>query len=111
MLGAIARFETRYHLRQPLFYILAGMFALLAFWGVADDDVTIGGGVGNVYRNAPYVTMQFMLVLGVFGVLTTTAFGVSPRSEIGARSLSALYGFFEYKVSFTARPTCGTSSV
>ena len=74
MLGAIARFETRYHLRQPLFYILAGMFALLAFWGVADDDVTIGGGVGNVYRNAPYVTMQFMLVLGVFGVLTTTAF-------------------------------------
>ena len=74
MLGAIARFETRYHLRQPLFYILAGIFALLAFAGVADDDVTIGGGVGNVYRNAPFVTMQFMLVLGVFGVLTTTAF-------------------------------------
>lgn len=74
MLGAIARFETRYHLRQPLFYILTGIFALLAFGGVADEDITIGGGVGNVYRNAPYVTMQFMLVLGVFGVLTTTAF-------------------------------------
>lgn len=74
MLGAIARFEIRYHLRQPLFYILTGIFMLLAFGGVADSDITIGGGVGNVYRNAPYVTMQFMLVLGVFGVLTTTAF-------------------------------------
>ncbi|MFL6247426.1 MAG: ABC transporter permease/M1 family aminopeptidase [Thermoanaerobaculia bacterium] len=74
MLGAIARFEIRYHLRQPLFYILTVIFGLLAFAGVADDDVTIGGGVGNVFRNAPFVTMQFMLVLGVFGVLTTTAF-------------------------------------
>jgi ABC-2 type transport system permease protein len=74
MLGAIARFEIRYHFRQPLFYILATIFGLLAFAGVADDDITVGGGVGNVYRNAPYVTMQFMLVLSVFGVLATTAF-------------------------------------
>jgi ABC-2 type transport system permease protein len=74
MIGAIARFEIRYHLRQPLFYILTTIFALLAFFAVASEGVTIGGGVGNVYRNAPFVTMQFLLVLSVFGVLTTTAF-------------------------------------
>ncbi|MDP9193755.1 MAG: hypothetical protein M3P06_18840 [Acidobacteriota bacterium] len=74
MLGAIARFEVRYHLRNFLFYILTFIFALLAFAGVASDGVTIGGGIGNVHRNAPFVTMQFLLVLSVFGVLTTTAF-------------------------------------
>ncbi len=74
MLGAIARFEVRYHLRNFLFYILTIIFALLAFAGVASDGVTIGGGIGNVHRNAPFVTMQFLLVLSVFGVLTTTAF-------------------------------------
>ena len=74
MVGAIARFEIRYHLRQPLFYILTFLFALLAFALVTSEGVTTGGGVGNVNRNAPYVTMQFMLVLSIFGVLTTTAF-------------------------------------
>jgi ABC-type transport system involved in multi-copper enzyme maturation permease subunit len=74
MIGAIARFEIRYHLKQPLFYILTVIFALLAFFAVASEGVTIGGGVGNVHRNAPWVTMQFLLVLSVFGVLTTTAF-------------------------------------
>jgi ABC-type transport system involved in multi-copper enzyme maturation permease subunit len=74
MIGAIARFEIRYHLRQFLFYILTFLFALLAFAAVSSEGVQIGGGIGNVHRNAPFVTMQFLLVLSVFGVLTTTAF-------------------------------------
>jgi ABC-2 type transport system permease protein len=74
MTGAIARFEIRYHLRQPLFYILSLVFALLAFFAVASDEVGLGGAVGNVHRNAPFITMQIVLVLCIFGVLTTTAF-------------------------------------
>jgi ABC-type transport system involved in multi-copper enzyme maturation permease subunit len=74
MTGAIARFEIRYHLRQPLFYILSLVFALLAFFAVASDDIIIGGAIGNVHRNAPFVTMQLLLFLCIFGVLTTTAF-------------------------------------
>ena len=34
----------------------------------------IGGSIGNVHRNAPFVIMQILLVLSVFGILTTTAF-------------------------------------
>jgi ABC-type transport system involved in multi-copper enzyme maturation permease subunit len=74
MTGAIARFEIRYHLRQPLFYVLSLGFSLLGFFAVASDQVVIGAAVGNIHRNAPFVTMQILTVLSIFGVLTTTAF-------------------------------------
>jgi ABC-2 type transport system permease protein len=74
MLSAITRFELRYHLKQPLFYILTLLFFFLTFGAVTSDAVQIGGAVGNVNRNAPFVIMQFLLVMSVFGVLTTTAF-------------------------------------
>ncbi len=74
MLGAIARFEIKYHLRAPLFYILLLVFSLLTFFAVTSDAVQIGGSIGNVHRNAPYVVMQILLVMSIFGVLTTTAF-------------------------------------
>jgi ABC-2 type transport system permease protein len=74
MISAITRFELKYHLKQPLFYILALLFFILTFFAVTSDAVQIGGAIGNVHRNAPYVIMQFLLVMSVFGVLTTTAF-------------------------------------
>ncbi|HYI11086.1 MAG TPA: M1 family aminopeptidase [Thermoanaerobaculia bacterium] len=74
MLRAIAAFELKYHLKAPLFYILMLVYFLLTFGAVTSDAVTIGGSVGNVNRNAPYVIMQFLLVMSIFGILTTTAF-------------------------------------
>jgi len=74
MFKAIASFESRFHLKAPLFYILLLVFFLLTFGAVTSDAVTIGGAVGNVNRNAPYVIMQFLLVMSIFGILTTTAF-------------------------------------
>jgi ABC-2 type transport system permease protein len=74
MLSAIARFELKYHLRAPLFYILTLVFFLLTFAAVTTDGVQLGGAVGNVNRNSPFVIMQFLLVMTIFGVLTTTAF-------------------------------------
>src|SRR6188474_1858771 len=71
---AIANFELKYHLKAPLFYILFIVYFLLTFGAVTTDGVQIGGAVGAVNRNAPYVIMLFMLVMSVFGVLTTTAF-------------------------------------
>ncbi|HEX9984550.1 MAG TPA: M1 family aminopeptidase [Thermoanaerobaculia bacterium] len=71
---AIFKFELRYHLKQPLFYILALIYFLLTFGAVTSDVVQIGGAVGNIHRNAPFVIMQFLLLMSVFGVLTTTAF-------------------------------------
>jgi ABC-2 type transport system permease protein len=74
MFAALYRFELRYHLRQPLFYILFTLFFLLTFGAIASEGVTIGGAIGNVNRNAPYVIMRFLAIMSVFGVLTTTAY-------------------------------------
>ncbi len=74
MFTAIASFESKYHLKAPLFYILLLVYFLLTFGAVTTDGITIGGSVGNVNRNAPFVIMQFLIVMSIFGILTTTAF-------------------------------------
>lgn len=82
------RFELRYQLRQPLLWVTAFFFGLLAFGAFTSDAVTIGGGVGNVFRNAPMViaqTMGIFTVLAMFlitvfiagAVLRDTEFGIS----------------------------------
>src|ERR1044071_1620643 len=90
MFAAITKFELKYHLRAPLFYILTLVFFLITFGAVTSDEITIGGSVGNVNRNAPYVIMLFLLVMSVFGILTTTAFvanSVHRDFELGTDSL------------------------
>jgi len=77
MFKELYTFELRYNLKQPLFYILLTIFFFLTFGAVTSDAVTIGGAVGNVHRNAPYVIMQLLGVMSVFGVLTTTAYVAS----------------------------------
>ena len=74
MLARIAAFEIRYQLRQPLFWIVGGIFFLLAFFAITTDAVTIGGSIGNVHRNAPFVIMQTLLTLTALGTFLTTAF-------------------------------------
>jgi ABC-2 type transport system permease protein len=74
MTAAIAWFEVKFHLRNPLFYILFLLYFLLIFMAVTTDVVRIGGAIGNVHRNSPFVIMQFLLVMSVFGTLTMTAF-------------------------------------
>jgi ABC-2 type transport system permease protein len=74
MLQEIFRFEVRYHLKQLVFYVCLVLFFLLTFGAVTSDTVRIGGSIGNVNRNAPFVIMQFLLVMSIFSVFTTTAF-------------------------------------
>jgi ABC-type transport system involved in multi-copper enzyme maturation permease subunit len=74
MLREIFSFEVRYHFKQPLIWICLVIFFLLTFGAVTSDAVTIGGSLGNVNRNAPFVIMQFLLAFSLFGVFTTTAF-------------------------------------
>jgi ABC-2 type transport system permease protein len=77
MFSEIYKFELRYNLKQPLFYILFALFFFITFLAVTTDGVTIGGAVGNVHRNAPYVIMFMLGVMSVFGILTTTAYVAS----------------------------------
>src|SRR5215470_16263571 len=70
----IYKFDLKFHFRSPLFYILFVLFFLFAFGAVSSDAVQVGGALGNVNRNAPYVIMQLVLVLSIFGVIAATAY-------------------------------------
>ncbi len=65
----LLRFELRQQLRSPLLWLMALLFALMGFAAVASDVVQIGGGIGNVHRNAPVVIVQFMSVFTLLGML------------------------------------------
>jgi ABC-type transport system involved in multi-copper enzyme maturation permease subunit len=70
----IFRFETRYQIRQPILLIALALFFLLSFGVVTTDSIQIGGSIGNVHRNAPFVIVQLLMFMSVFGVFFTTAF-------------------------------------
>jgi ABC-type transport system involved in multi-copper enzyme maturation permease subunit len=68
------RFDLRYQLRQPLLWVSGLVFALMAFGAASSDAVTIGGAVGNVYRNAPMVIAQFLGVFTIIAMFIVTIF-------------------------------------
>ena len=68
------RFELREQLRSPLLWLLALFLALMAFAAASSDAVQIGGGIGNVHRNAPSVITALMTVFSLLGLLVTTLF-------------------------------------
>lgn len=71
---AFLRFELREQLRSPLLWLLAALLALLAFGATSSDAVQIGGGIGNVHRNAPSVVITMMTVFTLIGLLVATLF-------------------------------------
>ena len=60
-------FELRQQFSNPVFWVVATIFALLAFGAASSDAVQVGGAIGNVHRNAPYVIVQ---LLGSFVLLS-----------------------------------------
>ena len=74
MFREIAAFEIRYHLRHPLIWLVSILFFALTFGAITTDSVSIGGSIGNVNRNAPFVIMQILLVMSMIAVFATTAF-------------------------------------
>ena len=67
-------YEWRYWLKAPMTWILLGVNALLVFGAVSSDEVQIGGGVGSVHKNAPYVIQQYYGMMSLICLLMTTAF-------------------------------------
>lgn len=72
MFGNIASFEFRYQLRQPAFWVIFIVFALLSFGAVASENVSLGSG-GNVFKNAPYSLAIAHIAFNVFFMLGSTA--------------------------------------
>jgi ABC-2 type transport system permease protein len=73
MFFKIAGFEFRYQTRQPIFWVAAILFVLLAFGSVASDNIQIGA-TANVHKNAPWVIAQTNLIFAVIYMFVTTAF-------------------------------------
>ena len=73
MFAAIARFELRYQLKNPVFWVVSVLFFLLTFGAVTVDEISIGSG-GNVKVNSPAAIAQIHLILSLFFMFVTTAF-------------------------------------
>ncbi|MBN8214964.1 MAG: ABC transporter permease subunit [Xanthomonadales bacterium] len=63
------RFELRQQLRSPLLWMMGALFAALAFGAAATDVIQLGGGIGNVHRNAPMIVVQFLGIFTLIGML------------------------------------------
>ncbi|MDP9192825.1 MAG: ABC transporter permease subunit, partial [Acidobacteriota bacterium] len=85
---AIFWFEIRYHLRQPLFYLVTFFLSVLLF--IAGTGHAPGGAVGRLHLNAPAVILE-QLVKGIYLVLfLMTAFVVSAAVRDFERRTSEL---------------------
>ncbi len=76
MLTNIARFEVRYQLKAPIFWITSAVFFWFAFSLVNSDELQFGWG-GYVVRNSPYTTAMVCLVLNIFAVFIATTFAAT----------------------------------
>ncbi|MEE9280184.1 MAG: ABC transporter permease subunit, partial [Myxococcota bacterium] len=88
--GEIFNFEWRFRLRQGTFWLYCGVFFLLTFAAASTDAVQIGGAIGKVARNAPFVIVSFLTLMSAIGVIVTTALvatAVNRDHELGTQSL------------------------
>jgi len=67
MFYEIFRFELRQQLKSALFWLVLVGFGALAFSAAASDTIQIGGGIGNIHRNAPYVVINMLALLALLG--------------------------------------------
>lgn len=73
MFAQIARFEFQLQRRNPVFWVAAGLFFLLAFGSVASENVKLGAG-GNVHVNSPFAIATAHGLLLIFYMFAATAF-------------------------------------
>ena len=73
MLLGITRFEIRYQLKNPVFWVSVAIFFLLGFGLTASENVRIGT-PGAVHENAPYAIAIATAILTLFYLFVVTAF-------------------------------------
>ena len=73
MLFGITRFEIRYQLRNPVFWVSIAIFFLLGFGLTASENVSIGT-PGSVHENSPYAIAVATTILSLFYLFVVTAF-------------------------------------
>lgn len=68
------KYEWKHWLRSPMLWILLLVNTLLVFGAVSSDNISIGGGVGSIHKNAPYTVQMYYGVMSLVCLLMTTAF-------------------------------------
>ena len=86
------RFELALQIRQPLLWIAALIFGVMAFAASSSDAVQLGGAIGNIHRNAPTVIIQFLTIFTVLALFIVTAF--LPGSLLRDHELNTAELFF-----------------
>jgi ABC-2 type transport system permease protein len=80
------RFDLRYHLRQPLFWIAAAVLAALGFITASSASMRVGGSIGNLHLNAPVVIanqLGFLSLIAMFLVAVFIAGAILRDSDAG----------------------------
>ena len=77
MFTAIARFEWRYQLRSPVFWVGCALFFLLTFGATTVDNIQIGSR-GNVNINSPFAIVQTLGIMSLFAVFIVVAMVAGP---------------------------------
>ena len=73
MLLGITRFEIRYQLKNPVFWVAVAIFFLMGFGITASENVSIGT-PGGVHENAPYAIAISTAIFTIFYLFVVTAF-------------------------------------
>jgi ABC-type transport system involved in multi-copper enzyme maturation permease subunit len=68
------RFEIKYWLKSVMLWVFLAIIALLFLLAESTDQLTIGGALGNTFRNAPFIIQNFDSIVWVFALLMMTAF-------------------------------------
>ena len=92
MFREIIRFELRQQLRSPLLWLVAFLLAALACAATSSHSVTIGGGIGNVHRNAPTVVINMLGMFSVIGLFLIPMFVVGAvLRDFGANTAEMMF--------------------
>lgn len=73
MTFAVAGFEFRYQLRNPVFWVALFIFFLFGFGLTASENVSLGT-PGSVHENAPYAIALALALFTIFYQFVTTSF-------------------------------------
>ena len=66
--------EWKYWLSSPMTWIFLFINTMLVMGAVSSDNINIGGGVGSVHKNAPFVIQTYYGAMSLICLLMTTAF-------------------------------------
>src|ERR1700760_3281279 len=69
-----AIFEIRYWLKSVMLWIFTSIVMLMVLLAMSTDQLSVGGAIGNTFRNAPYVVEQYYSIFWFITLLMVTAF-------------------------------------